>query len=279
METMNTAVLFDIDVTLTPPRQPITADMVKIIDRLNIPFGVAGGSHLDLLMKQFFEPMFLHGYRKQFTAFLSNGAIEYACDLSESISVSVVKTFDIRKHLGEEDYGFLINTLEATLKEPEFRLPSDLEVYGDTIAFRGSMVNMAPIGRLKIEGPEAQDNRKNFVRFDTETGYRLSVMAHLNKLLSQLIDKKDLKITLGGQTSFDIGIRGKDKTNAVTSFFEAGYQHVIFFGDALFEGGNDYSIREMEQSWPAESPQTLEAIQVESYDDTVKKLSDFGFLS
>ncbi|MBU0995749.1 MAG: hypothetical protein KJ737_24915 [Proteobacteria bacterium] len=281
MEKMKTAALFDVDGTLTPPRQPITESMVRIIDRLCVPFSVAAGSHLPLLKKQFFEPLFQYGYRKKFNAFLSNGAIQYLCDFSEGLSVLPVKSFNIREFLGESDYRFLIDTLEKTLDLSEFKLPGSLKVFDNTIVFRDSMVNFVPIGRLKVEGPEAQTNRNNFVAFDNKdrkNGYRLDVMAHLNRELAPLIEKKGLKITLGGQTSFDIGIVGKDKTNAVTTLFESGVERVVFFGDALFEGGNDYAIREFEKTWPADSPHKIETVHVHSYKDTIDQLRQFGFL-
>ncbi len=275
---MKTVALFDIDNTITPPRQPITESMVKIIDRLSVPFSVAAGSHLSLLKRQFFEPLFKFGYRKQFDAFLSNGAIQYRCDFEKEMSIQVVKSFNIREHLGENDYAFLIETIKTAQGLPEFKLLPPLKVIGDTIAFRDSMVNYAPIGRLKEEGDEAQQNRKNFVEFDEAHDYRQKVMTYLNEKLSSLIKNKDLKITLGGQTSFDIGILGKDKTNAVKTLFDLGFKRVVFFGDALFKGGNDYAIQEFADSWPSSSPNTIEAIPVDSYKETIEKLYEFKFL-
>jgi len=275
---MKTAALFDIDSTLTPPRQPITEAMVKILDRLCVPFSVAAGSHLPLLEQQFFAPLFQYGYRGRFDAFLSNGAIQYRCDFSTERSIKVINSFNIREYLGESDYGFLIETLEKTHSLSQFKLPPPLEVVGEPIVFRDSMVNFAPIGRVKEEGPEAQQNRKNFVDFDRAGGYRRKVMEHLNSELSSLIENKKLKITLGGQTSFDIGIVGKDKTNAVQTLFNMGFNRVVFFGDALFEGGNDYAIREFADAWPKDSPKKVEAIQVDSYQETIEKLYEFNFI-
>ena len=275
---METVALFDIDNTITPPRQPITKQMVDILDRLSVPFSVAAGSHLSLLEKQFFEPLFKFGYRKQFSAFLSNGAIQYQCDFSKKISINVIKSFDIRKHLGEADYKFLLETIKTTQELPAFKLPASIKILGDTIAFRGSMVNFAPIGRLKEEGSKAQLNRKNFVEFDQTSKYREKVLKHLNDTLSSLIKNKDLKITLGGQTSFDIGIIGKDKTNAVRTLFDIGFKRVVFFGDALFEGGNDYAIRAFEKNTPPKPPLSIETVQVNSYEETIKRLYDFNFI-
>ena len=274
---MKTAALFDIDNTLTPPRQPITESMVQILDHLCVPFHVAAGSHLPLLMQQFFEPLYQFGYRKQFDAFLSNGAIHYRCDFSVDMAIEVVSSFNIRNHLGEPNYRFLIETLKKTQMLPEFQLPPPLKVIGETIVFRDSMVNFAPIGRVQQEDAEIQLNRKNFVEYDHFTGYRQIIMDHLNNKLSSLIKNNDLKITLGGQTSFDIGILGKDKTNAVTTLFNLGFERIVFFGDALFEGGNDAVVREFAEAWPSTSPQSIETVQVDSYKETIEKLYEFNF--
>ncbi len=275
---MKTAALFDIDNTLTPARQPITESMVQILSHLCVPFHVAAGSHLPLLIQQFFEPLYQFGYRKRFDAFLSNGAIHYRCDFSADMSIKVISSFNIRNHLGESNYRFLIETLEKTQMLPEFQLTPPLKVIGETIVFRDSMVNFAPIGRVQQEDAKVQLNRKKFVEFDQSKEYRQRIMEHLNNELSPLIENNGLKITLGGQTSFDIGILGKDKTNAVTTLFNLGFERIVFFGDALFEGGNDAVIRELAEAWPSTSLQSIETVQVDSYKETIEKLYEFNFL-
>ena len=57
----------------------------------------------------------------------------------------------------------------------------------------------------------------------------------------------------------------------------SGVQRVVFFGDALFDGGNDAAIRVMAESWPADSAVKVEAIQVESWLDTMARLRELGF--
>ncbi|MDQ1525332.1 MAG: hypothetical protein QOE47_3256, partial [Pyrinomonadaceae bacterium] len=86
---MKTVLLLDIDNTLTPPRRPLNKEMADIVNRLNVPFHVAAGSHMKILQEQFFSPLYLFGFRQQFDAFLSNGAIHYHCDYSEKMSVEV----------------------------------------------------------------------------------------------------------------------------------------------------------------------------------------------
>ena len=275
---MKTALLFDIDSTLTPPRLPITESMVQVLRKLNVPFHVAAGSHMELLEEQFFKPLFKFGFRGRFEAFISNGAIQYHCDYSSGSDIHEVDLFDIRKHLGNEAYDDLVRGLENTVEIPGFQLPGHLKVYGDVIAYRISMVNFSPIGRVKVETPEVRENREAFVCFDKETNYRRNILDHFDDIFSDLMAEKDLKITLGGQTSFDVGILGQDKSKAVRMLLASGVQKLIFIGDALFEGGNDAVIREYIDDMPPDSTAKAEYFQVESYKETEALLKEYGFV-
>lgn len=275
---MKTALALDIDSTLTPPRQPITGDMVEVLGRLNVPFYVAAGSHFSLLEGQFFKPMYEHGFRGKFDAFVSNGAVHYHCDYSKEMSIELVSEFNIRKYLGEGDYNHLMDLLSETLKMEEYRLPEDLTIVDNRIVDRVSMINLCPIGRLEHEGRDATLNRERFVKFDRSTGYREKIMAHLNLSLSSMIKAKGLHITLGGQTSFDIGISGEDKTKPVRKLLEEGFERVVFIGDALFKGGNDAAVNELIDTWPAGSECPVEAIQTGSWLQTIEIFKKKGFV-
>jgi hypothetical protein len=273
-----TALILDIDNTLTPPRQPLTERMAHILDQLLVPFHVAAGSHLALLRGQFFEPLYAYGFRKQFDAFISLGGVHYRCDYARGMGMEIVSSFDIREHLGEEDYGRLIRVLEETLGLPQFRLPSSLRVIGETITCRGPMVNFCPVGRAKDESPEYRANRDAFVAFDTAEVFRQRMMERLAAELAPLVERRKLRVVLGGQTSFDISVEGRDKTYAVRRLLEDGYESLVFMGDALFDGGNDAPIREFVENWSGEGPCPVEAVQVESWHDTVRRMAERGFL-
>lgn len=276
---MKTALAFDIDNTLTPPRQPLNKTMTEVLKRLSVPFFVAAGSHLSLLQEQFFRPLYDFGFRKQFDAFLSNGAMRYHCDYSVEMTIKLVSEFKIRDHLGETNYDYLLKKLLETLEVEEFRLPPLLKVVDGRIVDRVSMINLCPIGRKNQEDADARRNRENFVEFDRSTGYREKILVHLNQELSNLIDTKQLNITLGGQTSFDIGIVGQDKTKPVRTLLEERFEEVIFIGDALFEGGNDAAINDFIKAWPAGSKCPIEAIQISSWLETIDILHKRGFLN
>jgi hypothetical protein len=92
------------------------------------------------------------------------------------------------------------------------------------------------------------------------------------------VERRKLRIVLGGQTSFDISVEGRDKTYAVRRLLADGYERLVFMGDALFEGGNDAPIREFVENWEGDGPCPVEAVQVESWHDTVRLMVERGFV-
>jgi len=278
--TMTTAILFDIDSTLTPPRQPITEEMVEALIRLSVPFHVAAGSHMALVQGQFLTPLYKYGYRGKFEAFLSNGAIHYRCDYSNGMSVRVASEFNLREYLGETDYNLVISTLKRILRLKKFKLGGNLQVMGKRIADRDSMINFCPIGRVIVEDVAVSRNRANFVKYDRTNGYRKMVVDYLSHELARLIDTRHLSIALGGQTSFDIGVSLHDKSTALRTLLQGKLvSHIIFVGDALFEGGNDEPVLNFIENWDSATPCPVEAVQVESWRDTLKILHARGFVN
>ncbi len=278
---MNTALLFDIDGTLTIPRQPLGAEMAEALKAINIPWHVAAGSNLDLVIPQFLQPLWDFRCRRDFEAFVSNGSAHYRCPFSETFSIDEILLFDFEEHLGSGSFSLLLQELESVLNDSRFALPDTVSVIGDQIKNRGSMVNCTPIGRpAKAALDEAAlNNRAAFVAFDKETNYRRRVIEHLNQRLADLISEKNLRIMLGGETSFDLVIAGQDKTNAVTTLNREGVERIIFFGDALFPGGNDSVITDFIAAWDSSAPCPVEAIQVEGWEHSVAELKKNGWLA
>ncbi len=278
---MNTALLFDIDGTLTVPRLPLNREMADALGAINVPWHVAAGSNLDLVVPQFLQPLWDFGCRRDFEAFVSNGSAHYRCPFSERFSIDEVLLFDFKNHLGDDDFARLITELEGSLSAPEFALPETVSVIGDQIKNRGSMVNCTPIGRPAKAALDdaALANRKAFVSFDKETGYRRRVIAHLSDRLGDIMSAKNLRIMLGGETSFDLVIAGQDKTNAVTTLNQEGFDDMVFFGDALFPGGNDSVIADYIADWMSDAPCPVRAIQVEGWEHTLAELRKGGWLA
>jgi hydroxymethylpyrimidine pyrophosphatase-like HAD family hydrolase len=276
---MKEALVFDIDNTLTPPRRPLERDMADILIRLDVPFSLVAGSDLPLIRDQFFGPLHEFGFRKVFDAFLCNGATRYRCNVSDTLSVDIIRDFDFRDYLGEENFKFMVSVIEQTLKIKEFQLPPPMAVLGKQIISRHSMVNVAPIGRPEGRlSSEAYQNRDAFVEYDKKTGFRRKMMDHLNSALLKLRDDKKLVISLGGQTSFDIVIAGNDKSYAISTLLDEGFKKLVFIGDALYEGGNDEAILHYINSWPKDTLCPVQAVQVKDWKDTIRHLKEKGFI-
>jgi hypothetical protein len=276
--TLKRAVVLDIDNTLTPPRRPLQEDMANALKRLKVPFFLGAGGDLRLVAEQFIEPLHEFGYRGSFDAFLCNGPTRYRCDLSDQVAIRLLRNFEMRRYLGPERFDLMMKIVQATLDLPEFHLPPPMRVIGDRIIDRGSMVNVAPIGRPREKlDDEAHKNRDAFRDYDARTGYRRRFMAHLTRELAEFAPA-GLFISLGGETSFDLVIEGNDKSYPLQTLLDEGFDRVWYIGDALFEGGNDEAVLKYIERWPGRKPCPVGAELVQSWRDTIGVLKKLDML-
>jgi hydroxymethylpyrimidine pyrophosphatase-like HAD family hydrolase len=269
---MKAAFAFDIDNTLTPPRRPLQLEMAQALRELAVPFVLAAGSDVPLLEDQFFRPFHDFGFRGEFDAFVCNGATRYRCRYTAAgFELDLTDDFALHDYLGA-DYDRLKQILRRLLDAKEFELPPHLNVLGDQIVERGSMVNFAPIGRPRTTINEQEmENRERFVPFDRESGYRARLLAELRQAVQVELPERPLFVTLGGQTSFDIGLRGRDKSFAVRCLFDEGCERVTYVGDALFPGGNDAAVLDFKDNLGPRAD-TLTVIQVDGWEQTLALL-------
>ncbi|XP_074821579.1 phosphomannomutase 2 isoform X3 [Natator depressus] len=139
--------LFDVDGTLTAPRQKITAEMAEFLQKLRkkVRVGLVGGSDLDKIQEQLGDDV----VEKFDYVFPENGLVsykdgEFLCKQS------------IQSHLGEDLLQDLINyclSYIAKIKLPKKR--------GTFIEFRNGMLNVCPVGRSC-----SQEERIEFYEFD-----------------------------------------------------------------------------------------------------------------
>jgi hydroxymethylpyrimidine pyrophosphatase-like HAD family hydrolase len=273
------ALVFDIDNTLTPPRQTLEREMAEALRDLKVPFALAAGSDLDIVEGQYFEPLARFGYKGGFDAFLCNGATQYRCECDGTARVELVEEFRFREHLGPVQFPRLLGILQGVLEEADFRLPGSVPIVGERIVDRSSMVNFAPAGRPRGAGQcaQARESREAFVAFDAESGYRERLLSSLKQRFREF-ESVDLVVTLGGQTSFDIVVKGRDKSAAVRHLTQRGVADIVYFGDALFDGGNDGAVLDFIAEWPS-PPCPVRAVQVDGWRDTLAHLRELDLIS
>ena len=100
---------------------------------------------------------------------------------------------------------------------------------GNHIEERPGMVNFSVVGRNA-----SLYERKQYVAFEEQNGERRKIADAFNMMFP------DLQATVGGETGIDISPKGADKSQILVDF--ADTDRILFFGDAMFEGGNDYPL-------------------------------------
>lgn len=204
--------LFDIDGTLTKPRQKIKKKHREILlDFLedNDVYFVTGSDYekikeqlgVDLLWK-------------------ANGV--FTC-MGNEYWKGGMKQFSQSMYIDPE--------LEKVLTKEAAKSEYPYETFDNKIEKRTGMINFSYLGR------DADfDARNKYHEWDKKTKQRQKLVAKLEKRF----DLYDFAI--GGQISIDIFEKGMDKRQVLDYIADYVDSFVTFFGDKVREGGNDYSL-------------------------------------
>jgi len=257
-------VLFDMDGTLSPARQPVVDGMLEKLIELSLlsDIGIVTGSGISYI-KQQCECILenISKFDSSLTLFPCNGTQVYRISsrsniknvFSENMRMSICDIFNEVLHfLSQEQSSFI-----STIVKQEGR--NTLQLSGTFIQYRSSMINWCPIGR-----DATHFDRETFIRIDEKEKIREKLIKRLNKQKN----KKgwNIQFALGGSTSIDIYPEGWDKTFAL-KHINADERDVYFVGDRCGDDGNDKAIYEKIRSidenmaYETSSPQeTLEII-------------------
>ena len=234
----NCLVLFDVDGTLTEPRQRINKGMLTSLRELsfNTEIGLLTGSGLDYIKEQLW-PLLADPELSLNCHILPCNGIEYYIPNPESPGnfIEIHKNSMWHK-LGFEKFQFVMKTimkLQAQIAESDYDIPFT----GHHIQNRDSTLNWSPIGRNAENG-----DRKQFIAMDKIYGIRKGALHKFRQIMLHH-GIHDVTIKLGGDTSFDIYPQGWDKRYALKHFPETDWD-VFFVGDRCNPDGNDYEIYE-----------------------------------
>jgi hydroxymethylpyrimidine pyrophosphatase-like HAD family hydrolase len=122
----------------------------------------------------------------------------------------------------------------------------------DLIDDRGSQITFSMYGH---NAPHAEKNA-----FDPDFSYR-------KKVLSQApFNSENIEVNITGSTCFDYTVKGRNKGFNIDRFIKyMNWRHseCLYFGDAIFPGGNDYTVVGI-----------IDTVKVDSYRDTQKILKE-----
>ncbi|KAG5886979.1 hypothetical protein JTB14_006621 [Gonioctena quinquepunctata] len=213
--------LFDVDGTLTKPRNVIDPEIFSFIQDKVKPLctlGLVGGSDFKKIAEQMNGDDVINKFHYVFP---ENGLINFKHGKE-------IGRQNIQKQLGEDELQAFINyVLEylSTITLPVKR--------GTFVEFRSGMLNISPVGRSC-----SQEERDAFEKYDKEHHIRQTMIKSLKKKFPNI----GLTYSIGGQISFDVFPNGWDKTYCLHHLENEGFDEIHFFGDKTDPGGNDHEI-------------------------------------
>lgn len=214
---MNKIYLFDIDGTLTPPRQQMLPTFANFFRRWaeNNTFYLVTGSDFAKVQEQ--VPQDILDMSEGIFCCMGNELLE------DGGSKLVYRN-------SFEAPGELIEALHSFLDSSQYSFPWRQEPH---IESRVGMINFSICGRgCKDAG------RKRYAAYDGATGER-------ERIRDILINRfPEIDVAIGGQISVDIFPRGNDKSQSVRYLLQQSPHKIIFIGDRCEEGGNDYAARQ-----------------------------------
>ena len=219
---MSKIFIFDVDGTLTPSRLPMTEEFQKFFKEWvkKNKFYLVTGS--DLLKLQ--EQMCFYDIEAE-RIFTCCGNEMWEPD-PHTVNTSANLVYSHKFNIPDD----LLKYLEDTLDSSDYPIKA-----GNHIEDRGSMVNFSMVGRKC-----SLQERKDYFKYDELTGEREKIAKYIRDTW------EDLDAVIGGQISIDIYPKGKDKSQILEHIEK---QHpkgeIIFIGDRIEEGGNDYPLAQL----------------------------------
>lgn len=217
-------IIFDLDGTLTLSKSSMDAEMAELIQKLlkKKLVAVIGGGKYEQFQKQFLAKLKIQGELfKNLFLFPTSGTsfYRYADDIWQEVYA---------EKLSEAEKKRIFKAFEKTFRELNYAHPE--KIYGELIEDRETQITFSAIGQ---QAPLAKKEKWN----KAYQAVRLELAAVLQKLLP------DLEVRIGGLTSLDVTHRGIDKAYGIRQIKKhlgIDFDEMLFMGDALFPGGNDY---------------------------------------
>jgi phosphomannomutase len=231
MKIVPAALLFDMDGTLTDPRQPITEDVVKNLKSVSpgIKKYLVTGSDMSKIDEQIPNDILLGLFERVFAC---NGTRVWNCNLdmddeTRAIEPELIHSTTLTDFYSEADINHIINVLLRTAFEAHTKIKT-----GTFVEWRDSQINFSVVGRNCTTS-----QREDYVKWDRKSGEREKIVENLRKEFKGW----GLSFRLGGQISIDITREGWDKSYAFENLNESPDQ-CVFFGDKICTDGNDLDI-------------------------------------
>ncbi len=240
-------IAFDLDGTLAPSKSHFHERMVHQFNDLLAHYEVCviSGAKIELFERQFLaqitrEPHLLkrlHIMPTSGTRYYRHNGNEWKLQYAEDFTPEQKKK--------------IITALDEALEESGYKAE---RTYGPTIEDRESQITLSILGQ-EIVAELGEDGLRMKEEWDPDGKKKMAIR--------DIADKKlpEFNVRAAGATSIDVTRPGIDKAYGMNKLMEeTGYkkEDILFMGDKLEPGGNDYAVFEM----------GIDCIAVRSWEDT-----------
>lgn len=217
-------IAFDLDDTLAPSKSPLPAEMVQALTALLevCEVCVISGGQFGQFDTQVLRPLADAQARLDRLHIMPTCGTHY-CLYREGAWQDVY-----RRVLTEDERSEAMRVLEEEARRLGLW---EEETWGDILEDRGSQITFSALGQsAPVEAKQAWDPTR-----EKKEALRAAVAVRL----------PELEVRSGGSTSVDITRKGVDKAygiNELAAHTGIAIEDMLFVGDRLDEGGNDYPV-------------------------------------
>ncbi len=217
---MKKLVVFDLDGTLAQSKSSIDAEMAGLLNQLlgSIKVAVISGGNWPQFQKQVLSHLADDQRLNNLSMLPTCGTQFYKYDKGWQKLYA--------EDFTREQRDKIIGSLNKAIEESGLKAE---KVWGDVIEDRGSQITFSALGQ--------QAPLEEKVKWDPDFAKR----EKMKKILDPMIP--GFSVRLGGATSIDVTKPGIDKAYGIGKLRDImgiAIEEMIFVGDALFPGGNDY---------------------------------------
>lgn len=244
---MKKLIAFDLDGTLAPSKSHFDLRMVNLFDRLLEKYEVCviSGAKYELFQRQFLTQITKEPHNLSRLHLLPTTGTRYYRFRDGEWRIQYAEDFTT------EEKQKIIKALEDGWNEAGTKIE---KTYGPIVEDRDSQITLSPLGQEVVAelGDEGVILKESW---DPDMKIRMKVRDFVAKKLP------NYNIKVAGLTSIDVTIPGVDKAYGMNKLLDAtGFskEEILFMGDKIIPGGNDYAVEEM----------GIDCISVRSWEDT-----------
>ncbi len=242
---MKKLIVFDLDGTLAESKSPLDHEMAALLSSLleTIQVAVISGGDWPQFETQILSNLWHDEHLNNLSLLPTCGTKFYRFETEWK----KIYSEDFNKH----EKSKIISSIRQSIESSGYEVG---QIWGEQIEDRDSQITFSALGQ---NAPIEQKNT-----WDPDFVKRRKIKAILDELIPEF------SVRLGGTTSVDITKPGIDKAYGIRKLRDMlgiAIDEMIFVGDALFPGGNDYPAKQagvvsIRVRDPNESKRVIEAI-------------------